>query len=86
MGLGASRYSSTYLSTDAHLQLKKAYQVIATLKANSSGFTWSDTRGLDITIHKSCTWNEYIVVRTIDLYNPIFFTNLFLEKQEHDAI
>ncbi|KAF8221471.1 hypothetical protein L208DRAFT_1201044, partial [Tricholoma matsutake] len=43
-------------------RLKKSYNVVAMLKANTSGFSWSETKGLNITINEACTWNEYIVV------------------------
>jgi hypothetical protein len=35
------------------------------LKANTSGFSWSEDKGLDITINEACAWDEYIAVRTV---------------------
>ncbi|KAF8231006.1 hypothetical protein L208DRAFT_1127618, partial [Tricholoma matsutake] len=40
--------------------LKKSYNVVAMLKANTSRFSWSETKGLNITINEACAWNEYI--------------------------
>ena len=57
------------------IQLKKSHNVIATLKANTSGFNWSEMKGLNITINEACAWNEYITVCTASCV--IFFTELF---------
>ena len=54
------------------IQLKKSYNVVARLKANTSGFSWSETGGLNITINEACAWNEYIVVRTVGCVSPVF--------------
>lgn len=59
------------------IQLRKSYNVVATLKANTSGFKWSETRGLNITINEACAWSEYIAVCTVGCVLFCFFTELF---------
>ncbi|KAF8233117.1 hypothetical protein L208DRAFT_1268593 [Tricholoma matsutake] len=54
-------------------RLKKSYNVVATLKANTSGFSWSKTKGLNITINEACTWNEYIAVCMVGCVAPVFY-------------
>jgi hypothetical protein len=61
-------------------QLKKLYNVIATIKKNMSGFTWDDEKGLKITINEACTWDEYVVVGTIKTLLLSDFTKLLLEQ------
>jgi hypothetical protein len=60
-------------------QLKKSYNVVSILKTKS-GFSYDDKKGCAITIKTACSWNEYVVVSTID---PLSFycTELLLEKQ-----
>lgn len=61
-----------YFGWREFIQLKKSYNVVARLKANTSGFSWSETGGLNITINEAYAWNEYIVVRTVGCVSPVF--------------
>jgi hypothetical protein len=59
-----TNFISSNLFTDSD-KLKKSYNVVATIKANTSGFKWSETKGLNITIKDACAWTEYVAVRTV---------------------
>ena len=76
VGLGVYKLSQAILLLTCVLpfiQLKKSYNIVATLKANMSGFSWSETKGLNITINEACTWNEYVAVCMIGSVSCVFY-------------
>jgi len=46
----------------------------------TSGFSWSETKGLNITINEVCAWNEYVAVCIVGCVSPGFYW-VILEKQ-----